>query len=78
MNWDPVQWLKTQHTRELMGLRKSIYRCKGSYDVSDNHQGMTVTLEQLKAELATREHIPNKKEGKAIRRAKAQGKTHLL
>lgn len=80
MTWkfDPVEWLKHQHTRELMNLRVRVYRCNGEYDISDNHQGFTVTLGQLKAELATREHIPNKKEAKAIRRARAQGKVHLL
>lgn len=33
------------------------------------------TVEELKVELALREHVPNKKEGRALRRARSQGKS---
>jgi hypothetical protein len=35
-------------------------------------EGSEVTVVDLKAELATREHVPNKQEAKEIRRKKAQ------
>ena len=36
-----------------------------------------VSFDQLKAELAKRPHIPNKKEGEALRRAASNGQTTL-
>jgi len=42
----------------------------GYYDILDNHSACVVTIEQVKAELATREHIPNKQEAKALRKAR--------
>ena len=86
MSWDPIAYLKSRYTRQLLGLRNRIYAVNGhgsslpelnpnaSYDVSDNHQGMNVTMSQVKAELATRPHVPNKKEARAIRQAKAKAK----
>jgi hypothetical protein len=48
---------------------------EAGYDlVSNGGSGYWVTLAQVKAELATRPHVPNKKEAKALRRARAQGK----
>lgn len=54
--------LKTLHTRQLLLMLKEsrFYR----NDVPD--------IDLIKAELATREHVPNKKEGQAIRRARAK------
>ena len=40
-------------------------------------RGYTFTGAEVQAELALREHVPNKKEGKALRRAKSQGKDPL-
>ncbi|QBQ74822.1 hypothetical protein BcepSauron_442 [Burkholderia phage BcepSauron] len=83
-NWDPVAWLKTQHTRVLMKMRVGVYRCTGHnrYDIPDEELyydpfdgGLRyITLAQLKAELATREHVPNKKEARAIRQQRARGR----
>lgn len=82
MAWNPIEYLKKLHTRQLLNLRNRIYRVSGGYwykpenkmvyDVSENHQGMIVSLKQVKAELATREHVPNKKEAKALRQQRAK------
>ena len=71
--WNPVKYLKTLRTRQLLDLLKSC-RIHGFWDVLDNHSDHVVTLDQLKAELATREHIPNKKEAKALRQERARKK----
>jgi hypothetical protein len=93
--WDPVAWLKTQHTKQLLQLRDTIHRVYGGYRISslqaigsetveheagynpfDDCSGGTtfVTLAQVKAELATRPHVPNKAEAKVIRQQKAKAK----
>lgn len=41
-------------------------------DLSDNHEGNYVTVDEIKGILATREHIPNKQEAKVARQAKAK------
>lgn len=83
--WDPVAYLKTQHTRVLMQMRVSAYRCGGYnykydramtdeevfYDPFDSHTNY-VSLAQIKAELATREHVPNKKEARVLRQQRAK------
>lgn len=87
MSWDPIAYLKSRHTRQLLQIRDMIYRVSGynRYIIPENEVGCDpindysgggcwVTLEQVKAELATRPHIPNKKEAKAIRQARAKGK----
>jgi hypothetical protein len=38
----------------------------------DDYCGSTITVADLKAELAKRPHVPNKQESKALRQAKAQ------
>jgi hypothetical protein len=87
MNWDPVAWLKTSHTRVLMKMRERVYRTGGYnyyeygpttdeeclYDPFDTNKNF-VSLAQIKAELATREHVPNKKEARAIRQERARRK----
>lgn len=83
--WDPIEYLKKRHTKELLNIRDMIYRVSGynHYDVTDGEVGCDpindysggrcwVSLEQVKAELATRPHIPNKTEAKAIRQAQAK------
>ena len=40
----------------------------------EDYVGSSITIADLKAELATREHVPNKVEAKEIRRAKAKAK----
>lgn len=86
-NWNAVEYLKKRHTKELLNIRDMIYRVSGynRYDIPEDEVGCDpindysgggcwVTLAQVKAELATRPHVPNKAEAKAIRqeRAKAQ------
>lgn len=63
------------HTRELLAWRDKCYACGGSYDPTENH-GPEVSIKEIKAELAKREHIPNKKEAKAVRQQKAHAKKH--
>lgn len=45
----------------------------GKYSPNDFHY---FTTEEIKAELATREHIPKGKEAKELRRQKARAKKH--
>lgn len=65
--WDAAKYLKTLHTRKLLDILKSC-RIHGFWDVIDKNSGHVVTLEELKTELATREHVPNKQEAKALRK----------
>ena len=85
--WSPILYLKGLHTRQLLALRKNIYAVNNykRYDKGPgfrldddelkyhiNESEITViTLGQLKRELATRPHVPNKLEAKAARKAKA-------
>jgi hypothetical protein len=83
--WDPVAYLSTRHTRVLMKMRESVYRCGGYnyyeyggfkdeetfYDPLGDGRNF-VSLAQIKAELATREHVPNKKEARKIRQERAK------
>lgn len=64
------EWLKKAHTRQVLSLLNTV-RAYGNYE----DDFFNFTVEELKAELATREHIPNKKESAVIRRKKSQGKT---
>lgn len=77
------KYLKSRHTKQLLNLRDTIYRVSGinhydipeseaGYDITNNHQGAFVTLAQVKAELATRPHVPTKAEARIIRQQKAQ------
>ena len=61
-------------TRELLFTLGKARACGGWYSPYDANGGPGYTVEELKAELAGREHVPNKPEGKALRRAAAQGK----
>jgi hypothetical protein len=101
MNWDPVAYLKTRHTKQLMAIRDSIYAVNGGahreyferreviyadwikdkdvdpdtvmlYNVGEKNEPREVSMAQVKAELATREHVPNKQEAKAARQARAK------
>lgn len=83
--WDGAAYLKTRHTRVLMKMRESVYRVNGGryFEYSENNDAevfydpfndgrVCVSLAQIKAELATREHVPNKKEAKRIRQQRAR------
>jgi hypothetical protein len=80
--WDPIAYLKGRHTKQLMNLREQIYAVNNecgdlpeaqhmTYNVGEKHEQRLVTLNQVKAELATREHVPNKQEAKRIRQDRA-------
>lgn len=73
MTWDPIAYLKNKHTRELLSLRDACHKFNGHYDISDGCNCF-ITLEQVRAELNTREHIPAKKEAKLLRRLMSQHK----
>jgi len=64
-----TDWLKKASTRQLLTLLNTV-RAYGNYP--DDFYNFSV--EELKAELATREHVPNKQEAKELRRKKAQGR----
>lgn len=59
------------HTRQLLAELRSTYTwgCPHCWEDEDWKQ-LNYYRTQLKSELATREHIPNKIEGKAIRKAR--------
>lgn len=67
------QMLKEMPTRKLLQYLNSARGCGGSFDPTDCGC-YYITVKQLKDELATREHIPNKKESKLIRRHNAKRK----
>jgi hypothetical protein len=63
--------MKKLHTRQLLGELKHTYHCACAYCWKDSDwKQLNDYKAQLKQELATREHIPNKQESKAIRKAK--------
>lgn len=66
-----IEELKTAPTRVLLEYLQKARGCGGSYSPNDQFY---FSIEDLKAELKTREHIPNKKEAKIIRRDRAKVK----
>jgi hypothetical protein len=64
--------LKNAHTRVLLKWLRSARACGGSFSPCEESPGTFLSIEALKAELATREHIPNKAESRAIRQAAAK------
>lgn len=66
--------IKAAHTKQLLKWIDAARRCGGSYSPVDSSSAFQLTFEALKAELDTREHVPNKVENKAIIKArKASG-----
>lgn len=65
-----MEILKSRHTKQLLDLLQSCRRCNGHYDMIGDNSPYMVTTAQVKAELATREHVPTKQESKEIRKAK--------
>lgn len=62
--------MEHKHTRQLLAeLRRTYYAWDYDWTEEDEKANETYRT-QLKAVLATREHIPNKKESKAIRKAR--------
>ncbi len=73
MVWDPIAYLKSKHTRELLPLRNACHKFNGYYDICDN-SGCVITLEQVLDELNTRPHITRGNEAKVLRRLMAQNR----
>lgn len=70
--WDPIAYLNSLHTRQIMNLRNDCYSY-GHDEVRmlDHEPYHAITLDQIREVLSTREHIPNKAEAKVIRQQKA-------
>lgn len=64
-----LDYINAKHTKQLLGILKSCRACGGYYDLMGDNSGFVVTTAQVKAVLATRDHVPNKQEAKAIRKA---------
>jgi hypothetical protein len=64
------------HTKQLMKMLKSVRAINSNEfrEWGERGEGAAIpfTYEELKAELATREHIPNKKEAKKLRQERAK------
>lgn len=63
--------LQNVSTKELMRMRKIAFQNGGNYDLDPwpfRRNKNVYTLEQLNEILFDREHIPNKKEAKELRR----------
>ena len=65
-------YLRGLHTRELLSMRDYCYKMGGQFSPFDN--GVKFSLGEVKKELETREHVPNKKEARQIRQEKAKRK----
>lgn len=74
MSWDPATYLKSRHTKVLLGLRDACHRYHGEYNINDGQPGYTITLDQVLAELKTREHVPGKQEARLLRRLMAKNR----
>ena len=70
--WDPVVHLKACTTGELQKYLDGVRQFNGQYDILGENSGCVVTNEQVKAEMSTRPHVPNKNEAKALRRIMSQ------
>lgn len=72
------RWLlENASTRELMKCLDFCHKFKGQYGPSDSAYGPFMTLDEVKTELAKREHIPNKVEAKKVRQEKAKQKRNF-
>lgn len=58
-------------TRYLMALRDACYKNGGNWYSPVDKNGPGYYMQDILAELSTREHVPNKREGQALRRAAA-------
>lgn len=64
-----TQYLQSLHTKQLMNLRDQTYATDEAWEIVDG-VFLKISREEILAELNTREHVPNKKEAKEIRRQK--------
>jgi hypothetical protein len=62
--------MKKMSTRQLLGHLRKTYCWGDSYSTWEEIHELDKYQKQIKSVLATREHIPNKQESKAIRKAK--------
>lgn len=63
--------IRNAATRELLGWLKSARACGGWWSPCDKNSEYGYRFDDIKAELDTREHIPNKQEARALRRGAA-------
>jgi hypothetical protein len=63
------KWLQKQNTKKLLSYLEHARACGFSYSPFDGD--VYFSIEDIKAVLATREHMPNKKEARAIRQKRA-------
>lgn len=64
----PIEQLEKLHTKQLLNLRyKSPFRMYSWIDNSEREID-TINVDNIIAILATREHVPNKQESKALRK----------
>lgn len=67
--------LKKTHTKVLKQYLDGARKCGGWWSpCGDGSSSFGFTFDEIKAELDTRPHIPNKKESKELRQAKAKAK----
>ncbi len=70
-----IELLHKMTTYDLNRLRRSCYRCSGYYsDYWEYDSRGGYNLDEVLEVMNTREHIPNKKEGKRLRREAAKRK----
>ena len=75
-SYGDIRALENIHTKQLLNERNRLYHagCSGNYYVSNSPeceaccQNRDYNMEQVKKILATREHVPNKQESKALRK----------
>lgn len=75
------EYLQSCHTRQLLQMRNNVHRLEASYRYNLAARlhvttALSVTGAEIKRELDTREHIPNKAEAKLIRQQQAKEKKH--
>ncbi len=68
---EKMAWLEKHHTRELIQMMNGARKTGGFYRPFEWSQD-EYSVDDVKEVLATREHIPNKKEAKVLRRAAAK------
>lgn len=64
--------LKATSTRQLLGWRVLCYKFGTWNPIDKNHTEYLLTINDIKNELATREHIPNKIESRLLRKQRIQ------
>jgi hypothetical protein len=76
---EDIRALENMHTKQLLNERNRLYHaaeCSANYYVSNSPeceaccQNRNYNMEQVKKILATREHVLNKQESKALRKLK--------